>query len=587
MRVLNRINHMKKVTDSQFIKAAAVDFICDWGNLEDNIDRLKDAVIKVKSENINYAVFPETCVSGYIFSDYTEMEPYFDTIPGKTTDALLPILKGGNTYVSIGIAEKDLQTGLAYNAAVLLGPDGIIGKYRKIGLNSQDQKIFSPGNLGIPVFDTPIGQIALLICYDDTYWQYARLAALKGAQIIGWHSVSDRMMPNANASDKLTDHSTIAQVQHMSALNGVWVICATRSGIEINPITKSEVYYNGGSSIWSPLGHKVAQGPVVSPNEMMPGLNGIYSAILELDDADKQRERSLMKRKPNLYCPILALHRSPTDINTTKKISQVDLSVKQCELDSPLVWDEIIVKKDGLLVLPQFISFFDSHEQSVILNHAEKMDGEFEHNVCTVAKKGQGYVVGSYPEIDADKVYHTVVLAGPEGAILSRYRATHLDQNEHKWAHNGDTVSLTETPIGRIALALAHELEVPELGGIYCALRADIIAAPAGKPSDLKVEIDPRLFAVDSIPTGIADFVPYAAAFLNQLWVACGGYRVGDFSSAAIYGPEPVMLTSTRIASKGQSILNERVQVPGPYTWINQERLISGQQTIWFTELVK
>ena len=41
---------------------------------------------------------------------------------------------------------------------------------------------------------TPIGRIALLICYDDTYWQYARLAALRGADIIGWHSVSDRVM---------------------------------------------------------------------------------------------------------------------------------------------------------------------------------------------------------------------------------------------------------------------------------------------------------------------------------------------------------------------------------------------------------
>lgn len=578
---------MNTPINNQFLKAAAVDFIPEWGSLDDNIERLKEAVQKVKNENIHYAVFPETCVSGYIFSDFTEMEPYFDTIPGKTTEAILPILKGTQTYVSIGIAEKDSETGLAYNSAVLLGPDGIIGKYRKIGLNSQDQKIFSPGNLGVPTFNTPIGRIALLICYDDTYWQYARLAALQGAQIIGWHSVSDRMMPNANASDKLTDHSTIAQVQHMSVLNGVWVICATRSGIEINPITKSEVYYNGGSSIWSPEGHKVAQGPVISPTEMTPGLNGIYSAIIELAEADQQRERALARRRPNLYCPILALHRSPTDINSTKKVSQVNLSIVQCEPNQPIVWEQLAVKKDGLLVLPEFVSFLDNKEQGIILNNAEKAGGKFEQNLCAVAKKGQGYVVGSYPEIDHDKIYHTVVLAGPQGDILSRYRATHLDQNEHKWAHQGDEVSVTTTPIGRIALALAHELEVPELGGIYCALRADIIAAPASKPSDLKVEIDSKLYALNSIPTKIADFIPYSAAFLNQLWVVCGGYRNGDFTSAAIYGPEPVMVTPTKIAQKGQMLLNEKVQVPAPYTWISQERLISGQQAIWFTPLVK
>lgn len=143
----------------------------------------------------------------------------------------------------------------------MLGPEGIIGKYRKIGLNSQDQKVFASGNSGVNTFETPVGRIALLICYDDTYWQYARLAALQGAQIIGWHSVSDRMMPNATAAEMLGDHSTVAHVQHMSAFNGLWVICATRSGIETNPITKGQLYYNGGSSIWSPTGHKIAQSP--------------------------------------------------------------------------------------------------------------------------------------------------------------------------------------------------------------------------------------------------------------------------------------------------------------------------------------
>ena len=60
-------------------------------------------------------------------------------------------------YLSVGIAERDAETGLAYNAAVLLGPNGVIGKYRKNGLNPQDQKVFAPGNTGVEVFDTPIG----------------------------------------------------------------------------------------------------------------------------------------------------------------------------------------------------------------------------------------------------------------------------------------------------------------------------------------------------------------------------------------------------------------------------------------------
>lgn len=102
--------------------------------------------------------------------------------------------------MSVGIA-RDAATGLVYNTAVLMGPSGIIGKYRKNGLNPQDQKVFAPGTTGVEVFDTPLGRIALLICYDDTYWQYARLAA-RGAQIIGWHSVSDRVMPGTPAAGR-------------------------------------------------------------------------------------------------------------------------------------------------------------------------------------------------------------------------------------------------------------------------------------------------------------------------------------------------------------------------------------------------
>ena len=202
----------------QTIKVAAVDFIPAWGDLDGNIERLAKAVEDVGRQGISYAVFPETAVSGYLFSGPDQIAPYLDTIPGKTTAALLPILARSGMYMSVGIAERDAQTGLVYNTAVLLGPNGIIGKYRKNGLNPQDQKVFAPGTTGVEVFDTPIGRIALLICYDDTYWQYARLAALRGAQIVGWHSVSDRVMPGTPPAQATGNHSTVANVQYILSL---------------------------------------------------------------------------------------------------------------------------------------------------------------------------------------------------------------------------------------------------------------------------------------------------------------------------------------------------------------------------------
>ncbi|MEX5790567.1 nitrilase-related carbon-nitrogen hydrolase [Providencia hangzhouensis] len=428
------------------------------------MQRLVEATEKVAAQGVNYAVFPETAVSGYLFSDSTELAPYLDTIPGKTTAAILPVLARTGMYMSVGIAERDSETGLAYNSAVLMGPEGIIGKYRKIGLNSQDQKVFAPGNTGVKTFETPIGRIALLICYDDTYWQYVRLAALEGAQIIGWHSVSDRMMPNATPAEMLGDHSTVAHVQHMSAFNGLWVICATRSGIETNPITKGQLYYNGGSSVWSPSGHKVAQSPVLSPLELEPGLNGIYSAMIDLGEADKQRDVLLAKRRPELYFPTLAFHRSPTDINATETVIQTTLIAAQWEKSISKL-DAIQVGENELLVLPELSALPYTNDPNLILSHAEKQGGAFEQTLCQAAHQGKGYIVGSYPEIEIDKVFHTVILAGPSGEILARYRVTHLNERDSGWATAGSAVSVTATPIGRIALAAAHELDVPELGG--------------------------------------------------------------------------------------------------------------------------
>jgi predicted amidohydrolase len=569
---------------SQPIKVAAVDFVPAWGDLDGNVRRLAQAVEEIARQGIAYAVFPETVVSGYLFSGPQQIAPFLDTIPGRTTAALLPILERSGMHMSVGIAERDGETGLAYNTAVLLGPKGIVGKYRKNGLNPQDQKVFAPGNTGVEVFETPIGRIALLICYDDTYWQYARLAALRGADIIGWHSVSDRVMPGTPLAEATGNHSTVANVQYMSAQNGVWVVGATRSGIETNPITGGKLYYNGGSSIWSPHGRKLAQAPVVPPEVLPPGLNTIISATITPAEATASRNTALGRRRPALYTPLLALHRSPVDGNATKTARTVSLAAAQWPDGASLLGTAKPV--DGeLMVLPELSALPSGLGPADIKARAEARDGAFEQALGAAARSGNGYLVGSYPERDGERVFHTVVLAGPAG-VLGRYRVTHLTAAETAWASPGEGPSVTETPIGRVGLASSGELAVPELGGLYGALRIDILAAPAGQPGALKVEIDAKLYAVANPPTGRADFFPYTSAKQNQFWLVSGGRRAGDQTAAAIYGPEPIVETPTLTAGVGEAAVRYKTVVPAPGTWINQQQLIGGQQASLFVPLV-
>ena len=570
---------------SRPVKVAAVDFIPAWGDLGGNIRRLVQAAERVAAEGVQYAVFPETAISGYDFTDPAQLAPFVDTIPGRATDALLPVLKRTGMHMSVGIAEKDANTGIFYNTAVLLGPEGIIGKYRKNGLNGQDVQLFGPGDTDVGVFDTPIGRIALIICYDDTYWQYDRLAALRGAQIIGWHSVSDRVMPGTPAAQAKGNHSTVASVQHMSALNGLWVIGATRSGIERNPINGSQLYYNGGSSIWSPQGRKLVQAPVVPPEVLPPGLNGFFATTIIPAEADAVREQRLAARRPSLYNPLLALRRAPVDNTATAAPRPVRLAAAQWTGNASRL-SSSQPQLQELLVLPELSSLPSGLNVAEISRRAERRGGAFEQLLARRAKAGRGYLVGSYPEQDGSKVFHTVALAGPAGTVLGRYRATHLSAVEQTWASPGDAPMVLSTPLGRIGLATAADLAVTEVTGLYQSLRTDVLAVPSGDPAALKVEIDPRLYAVSDPPTGRADLHPYLAAKLGQFWLVSGGRRVGGSTAAGIYGPEPVVQTPTLTAAPGSDAVRHRTVVPAPGTWINQQQLIDGQRNDLFKPLV-
>ena len=222
-----------------------------------------------------------------------------------------------------------------------------------------------------------------------------------------------------------------------------------------------------------------------------------------------------------------------------------------------------------------------------IKSRAETRGGAFEKALAPTAQAGKGYLVGSYPERDGDKIFHTVVLAGPEGAILARYRVTHPSAAHAAWASAGDRDH------GRRDAAWPDRIR-------FCrrdlrararrALRRSARRHPRG-PGRLARAAQGRdrsrlCYSVADPPTGRAEFFPYACAKLNQFWLVSGGRRVGDRTSAAIYGPEPVVSTPTLTARAGEPAVRYQTIVPAPGTWINQTQLIDGQQAQWFPPLV-
>ncbi|MFA7265716.1 MAG: nitrilase-related carbon-nitrogen hydrolase, partial [Candidatus Nanopelagicales bacterium] len=215
-------------------KVAAVEFNPEMFELERNIERACEVAREAAANGARLIVLPETAMSGYIYKDRAQFLPYMDTVPGKATDALEKVTAEFNCYIATGIAEHDPTTGLTYNTGALVGPDGYIGKYRKVGLNPSDILWFVPGNTGHPVFETELGNITMIICYDDTYWEPGRLPAIKGADIIAYICCSDRVLVELEEEAK-GNHSTIAAVQQLSTWNGLAMVASDRNNAETNP----------------------------------------------------------------------------------------------------------------------------------------------------------------------------------------------------------------------------------------------------------------------------------------------------------------------------------------------------------------
>jgi predicted amidohydrolase len=386
-------------------KVAAVAFDPAWGDLEGNISRMVAGLEEVARQGVRLAVLPEQATIGYIFDDFAMVKPYLDTVPGKARSAIEKVTRAHRMYVVVGIAERDVETGLGYNTVALIGPAGYIGKYRKHGLNAQDQRWVSVGDLGFPVFDTELGRITMLICYDDTYWQYGRLALLHDVDIIAWASASDRVIPGTPPDQAKGDHSTVANVQYLSAHSGAFVVAATRNGIEENPLNKQRLYYNGGSSIWDPNSHKLAQAAVLPPEVLPSGVHGVAIAQIEPAKSAPVRAALLARRRPEFY-GLLALHRAPTDANATTTSHRVEVAVEGGDPAAPATaWSP--PPRDGLAVLPALFRHGPDHPPGDFARIAEPQSGPSETALTDLTRQGGGYVAGSYPERDGNAVYHT------------------------------------------------------------------------------------------------------------------------------------------------------------------------------------
>ena len=170
----------------QKVRIALAQISCKRGDKAKNIRKIEAKVTKAKRLDAKLVVFPELSLTGYTLRD--QIYELAETIPGKSTTALENLAKKTGTYIVFGMPELSEKTqATIYNTAVLVGPDGFIGKYRKMYLPThsvfEEKRYFRPG-YQTAVFETELGKIGLIICYDIFFPEVSRLARLSGAQLI-------------------------------------------------------------------------------------------------------------------------------------------------------------------------------------------------------------------------------------------------------------------------------------------------------------------------------------------------------------------------------------------------------------------
>jgi len=214
-------------SDEAKIKIACIQMQPTIGNVEANVAHSIALIDRAVGLGARLVVLPELCNSGYMFQSREEAFAASEPVPaGPTVRAWSETAARHKLHLVAGICERDGAK--LFNSAVLIGPAGYIGTFRKVHLWNEENLYFEPGDLGFPVFHTAIGRIGMAICYDGWFPETYRLCALQGADIV---CVPTNWVPIPGQAE---GREAMANILAMAAAhsNSIYIACADRVGTE-------------------------------------------------------------------------------------------------------------------------------------------------------------------------------------------------------------------------------------------------------------------------------------------------------------------------------------------------------------------
>lgn len=580
----------KSSSELQPFKVAALQFNPVLNERDKNVDQLLKVIEEAFKNGAKLVVAPEMSTTGYYYKDRDAIRPFVDTIPGTTTRRVEQLTKKYNAYAVLGMAERDPETDLFYNAAAMVGPKGYVGKYRKTHQWESEEHWAAYGDLGVPVFNTDLGKIAINICMDAAYFESARLAGLGGADILAFPT-------NSTAQ-------AIAALQARAQQNGMYIISANRSNTEI------DYHMIGASAIWSPMGVKLAETELLPDKSKDVNEPTILYAIVDPKEYKNQNKQALANRRPELYKELM-LYIAPWNYTKNTISHDINAGIVQYE---PVIGDVAANKQKiaglisasvakahkesntlHIIVLPELSLTGPMDNQSIaaVKALAEAADGATTRFMANLAKANQVAVIYGLIEQEGDRLYNSAIILDKDGNFVGKYRKTHLSDSDKSWATAGDKLAVFSTPeLGKIGVLIGEDAVYPEAVGVLAVNRADFIAIPSawsgqyGSYMTIHPDMSANKYPEGSMVTWDAAAIGGQAYTLVANFV---GTKAEYLGRSSLYTLDPLYgLDQPAVASGDkEEVFVVKFKTLQSQWWYNQENLVLSRRTPYYVPLIK
>lgn len=200
------------------MKVGYVQFRPVFGDKKRNVERALKLLGEGARRGAELLVLPELFETGYVFRDREELARLAEEIPdGHIAQTLGVFAEEHGLFIGAGVCERSREG--FYDSALLVGPEGFVGKYRKAHLFKDEKKWFTPGDTELAVYDVGGVKVGLMICFDWAFPEVPRLLALKGAEIL-CHP-SNLMLPYCQTA-----------MLGVAVQNRIFIITSNRVGVE-------------------------------------------------------------------------------------------------------------------------------------------------------------------------------------------------------------------------------------------------------------------------------------------------------------------------------------------------------------------